>query len=113
MGMDNYEWQKNKAVVDRMYYTERVVQGTTFAAIAFTTVNMLFIRKNYFAAKSRAWLVPTWKWWGITNVVSVAVLQAPLTSHERNSQLKKRLLLGKWLYTLFHLDAEVVEVKTE
>ena len=104
MGMDEYAWQKNKAVVDRMYYTERVVQGTTFAAVCFTTVNLLFIRKNFFAAKMRARLMPTFKAWAITNVVSVAVLQAPLTSDERNIQLRKRLLLGKWLYTLFHLE---------
>ena len=107
MGMDNYEWQKNKAVVDRMYYTERVVQGTTFAAVCFTSVNMLMIRKNFFAAKMRARLMPTFKWWAITNVVSVAVLQAPLTADERNMQLRKRLLLGKWLYTLFHLEPVV------
>ena len=80
MGMDNYEWQKNKAIVDRMYYSERVPQTTTGFALAFTAANMLFIRKNYFAAKCRARILPTWKWWAITNFVCVGVLQAPLTS---------------------------------
>ena len=111
--MENYEWAKNKAIVDRMYYTERVVQTTTFFATAFTLVNLLYVRNNYFAARSRSYILPTWKWWAIINVGTVAVLQYPLTQHERNSQLKKRLSMGKWLYTLWHLDDEPVEETKE
>ena len=111
MGMDNYEWQKNKAIVDRMYYSERVVETTTFFAAAFTAVNMLYIRNNYFAARSRSYILPTWKWWAIINVATVAVLQYPLTADERRRQLRKRLNMGKWLYTLWHLDDPEEEAK--
>ena len=81
--MDNYEWQKNKAIVDRMYYSERVVQTTTFFALAFTTANMVLIRNNYFASRVRPYILPTWKWWAIINVGTVAVLQYPITADER------------------------------
>ena len=77
--MDNYNWQKNKAIVDRMYYTERVPQATTFAAACFTITNMLYMRSNYFAARSRSYILPTLKWWAIINVCTIAVLQFPLT----------------------------------
>ena len=74
MGMDNYEWQKNKAIVDRMYYTERVVQTTTFFATAFTAVNMLYVRNGFFAARSKSYIPKTWMWWAIINVCTVSVL---------------------------------------
>ena len=91
--------------MDRMYYTERVVQTTTFFASAFTAVNMLYVRNGFFAARSRSYILPTWKWWAIVNVGTVAVLQYPLTQDERRRQLRKRLEMGKWLYSLWHLDA--------
>ena len=102
--MDNYEWQKNKAIVDRMYYSERVVQTTTFFATCFTLTNFIHMRNNFFASKAKSYIVPTWKWWAIINVCTVAVLQYPLTQDERQRQLRKRLNMGKWLYTLYHLD---------
>ena len=102
--MDRYEWQKNKAIVDRMYYSERVVQTTTFFALAFTATNALHMRNNFFAARAKTYILPTWKWWAIINVCTVAVLQYPLTKDERSKQLHKRLSMGKWLYTLWHLD---------
>ena len=104
MGMDNYEWQKNKAIVDRMYYSERVVQTTTFFALLFTGTNALHMRNGYFAARARSYILPTFKWWAIINVCTVAVLQYPLTQEERYVQFRKRLNMGKWLYTLYHLD---------
>jgi len=102
--MDNYEWQKNKAVVDRMYYSERVFTSTTLAATFWTAVNMVFVRNNYFANIARARIMPTWKWWAIVNVGAISMLQAPLTSAERTQQWRKRQIMGKYLYTMYHLD---------
>lgn len=76
--MDNYEWQKNKAVVDRMYYSERCLLGTTIAASFCTAANLVFIRNNYFAETARRRLWPTWRNWGITNLVVIGVLLQPL-----------------------------------
>ncbi len=47
--METYEWQKNKAVVDRLYYSEQIIKGSTAAALGFTAVNYMFVRQNYFA----------------------------------------------------------------
>ena len=102
--MDNYEWQKNKAVVDRMYYSERVLMGTTIFATFSTVANMVFIRNNYFADRARARIVPTWRNWAVFNAVVIAMLLRPLTMDEINQQWKKRLIMGKYLYTMFHLD---------
>ena len=102
--MDNYNWQKNKAIVDRMYYSERVIQTTTLFALMFTGTNALYIRNGYFAARARGYIFPTLKWWAIINVGTIAVLQYPLTQEERFIQMRKRLNMGKWLYTLYHLD---------
>ena len=41
--METYEWQKNKAIVDRLYYSERILEGTTFGALLFTGVSGMFI----------------------------------------------------------------------
>ncbi len=51
--METYEWKKNKAVVDRMYYTERILEVTTFLAGTMTATEALYIQKNYFANQAR------------------------------------------------------------
>lgn len=102
--MDNYEWQKNKAVVDRMYYSERVLLGTSLAATFSTAANVVFMRNNYFADKARARILPTWRNWALFNVVVISMLLRPLTKEEIAQQWRKRLIMGKYLYTLYHLD---------
>ena len=109
--MDNYNWQKNKAIVDRMYYSERVPQATGFMALCFTLTNLLHMRNGYFPARARSYILPTWKWWFIINACTIAVLQFPLTQDERRRQLRKRWNMGKWLYTLYHLDDPEDDVK--
>lgn len=42
--MDNYNWQLNKAIVDRLYYTERVCETTWGFCTLFTATNMIYIR---------------------------------------------------------------------
>jgi len=109
--MDNYEWEKNKAVVDRMYYSERVLSTTTIFAGFFTSFNMLYIKKGYFANAARSRILPTLKWWAIINAVTIPMLLRPLTKEEMAQQWRKRLIMGKYLYTLYHMDpvAEVAK----
>lgn len=102
--MENYEWQKNKAVVDRLYYSERILLGSTLFASFYTATNLLFVQKNYFASTMRARIPRVWTWWAIGNVVALFILLRPLTKHEIEIQWRKRLIMGKWLYTLFHLE---------
>ena len=77
--MDNYKWQHNKAVTDRMYYSERVFTTTTLFATFFTAGNLTMIRNGYFADVIRARIIPTWKYWALTNLIVISVLQIPLT----------------------------------
>ena len=102
--METYEWQKNKAVVDRLYYSERILQNSTLIGVLATGTNMLFIKKNYFADASRARIPRIWTYWAVFNVVSLFVLLKPLTKEEIAVQWRKRKLMGKWLYSLYHLD---------
>ena len=104
--METYEWQKNEAIVTRMYYTERVMQTTTAGALTFTGINQMFISKGYFVNASRARFLPTWKWWALLTFPTVAILQWPITSQERYLQLRKRKSMGKWLYSTFHLELD-------
>ena len=48
--METYEWQKNKAVVDRLYYSERIFEGTTTIAGGLTGLELFFISRGYFAS---------------------------------------------------------------
>ena len=102
--METYEWQKNKAVVDRLYYSERILQNSTFIAFLMTGTNMLFIKKNYFADSARARIPRVWAYWAVFNAVSLFILIKPLTRDEIAVQWRKRKLMGKWLYSLYHLD---------
>lgn len=111
--MDNYEWQKNRAVVDRMYYSERCILGTSLAAVFSTGCNVTFIRNNYFADVAKARLMPIWRNWAIVNTVVIAMLLRPLTKEEMAQQWRKRLVMGKYLYTLYHMDPIEEKVATE
>ena len=102
--METYEWQKNKAVVDRMYYSERILLGTTLFALGTTATSMLYIQKNYFSDIMRARIPKVWTYWAAINAVCLFVLLRPLTRDEMQVQWRKRKIMGKWLYSLYHLD---------
>jgi len=102
--MDNYDWQKNKAIVDRLYYTERLCESTYFVAAAFTATNMLYIKKGYFAPIMRRRLLPIWLYTTAFNVTVGGMLLKPLRPEEIRVQMKKRWMMGKWLYSVYHLD---------
>ena len=102
--MDKYEWQVNRAIVDRLYYTERVWQTTYFACTAFTATNMLYIKKGYFSPLMKTRLVPCWVAATGFNCFITFMLLKPLRKEEIEVQVRKRMLMGKWLYSLFHLD---------
>merc|ERR1712185_874493 len=51
-------------------------------------------------------LLPIWGYFGAANGVLAFLMLKPLTPEERSSQLGKRLIMGKWLYSTFHLDVE-------
>ena len=103
--MDNYAWQKNEAVTKRMYYAERVFTSTTLAATFWTAANMVLVRNNYFASMARARIMPTWRNYFLFNAVAIGMLLAPLTKEEIATQWRKRVVMGKYLYTLYHLQS--------
>ena len=108
--MDQYNWQRNKAVVDRLYYSERTVQTTVFFASAYTLTNMFFIKKGFFVPTMRARLMPVWGYTMAFNAAVLFILLKPLRPEEIRTQVDKRINMGKWLYSLFHLeDAYAVE----
>ena len=102
--METYEWQKNKAVVDRLYYSERILTTSTLFAGAYTATNLLYINKKYFANEMRARIPKIWTYWAIGNAVTLFILLRPLTKEEIQVQWRKRQIMGKWLYSLFHLE---------
>ena len=104
MGMDTYEWQKNFAVVNRMYYAENCIKYTTLYAGGYTVFNAVMIRNNYFKRAATAALFPVWKKWAILNVVVIATLLKPLTMFEIEQQFRKRMHMGRYLFSLYHLE---------
>ena len=104
MGMDEYAWQKNFAVVNRVYYSEKCITGTTIAATLYTGFNFVLIRNNFFKKAASAALLPVWKKWLFTNVIVCGVLLRPLTWFEIEQQVRKRIIMHKYLYTLYHLE---------
>ncbi len=102
--METYEWQKNKAVVDRLYYSERILVTSTLFSGAYIGTNLLFVQKNYFANLMKARIAKVWTYWAIGNAVALFILLRPLTKDEIAVQWRKRQTMGKWLYSLFHLE---------
>lgn len=111
--MDKYEWKKNYAIVNRLYYTERLWETTVFIAAVYTASNLMFIRKGYFANTMKQRLVPIWgKLFGFNSLISF-ILLAPLQSDEIKVQMRKRFIMGKFLYSTFHLDPEQQKFATD
>ena len=104
--MDRYEWQVNEAVVKRLYYTERLWETTFLFAGMYTLANSIFVRQNYFRATMQSRLLPVWGRIIAFNSLITFILVKPLTPDERRIQIRKRLAMRKWLYTLYHLDEE-------
>ena len=104
--METYEWQRNKAITDRMYYSERIFQTTTFFAGAFTALNLLLMNKGMLADEARRKIPRYWMWWGGINAVCLFVLLKPLHKDELRIHWKKRRTMGKYLYSLYHLEDE-------
>jgi hypothetical protein len=50
--MSVYDWDHNCAVVDRLYYWEYFIRGTTFTALALTVKDLWFIRVNWYADRA-------------------------------------------------------------
>merc|ERR1719183_109034 len=104
--MDTYEWQKNFAIVNRLYYTERLWETTLFFTGLYTWANLMFIRKGFQVNVMRQRVMPIWgKVLGFNAAVTFVLLK-PLQPEEIRVQCKKRLIMGKWLYSVFHLDPE-------
>merc|ERR1712166_1727869 len=88
--MDTYEWQKNFAVVNGLY----------------SWANIMFVRKGYFVNTMKQRIAPIWMKVLGMNVVTTFILIKPLQQDEIDVQIKKRFIMGKWLYSTFHLDEE-------
>ena len=101
---DSYDWQKNAAIVYRLYCTERLWEYTYGFAALYTSVNALYVRKGYFTSTMKARLFPVWAYATGFNLAVTFILLKPLHKDEIQVQLKKRMIMGKWLYSLFHLD---------
>ena len=104
--MDNYKWQLNYAIVNRLYYTERIWMTTYGFSTLFTAANMLFIKKGYFAPVMRTRLLPIWMYATGFNLVMTFIMLKPLRPEEISGQVQKRLTMGKWLYSVYHLPQE-------
>ena len=102
--MENYDWQKNRAIVDRMYYSERIFTTSTLFACMATGLNLTMMRAGYFPKTLAPRIPKTWILWAAVNVVGISVLLRPLTKEEIAIQWRKRLTMGKYLYSMFHLD---------
>ena len=98
----------NKAVVTRLYYAERTVEATYGACAFYTATNMLYIKKGYFAPIMRTRLLPCWMAATALNATVVFMLLKPLRKDEISKQVKKRIAMGKWLYSMYHLEEDAI-----
>ncbi len=50
--MSDYDWNYNCAIVDRMYYWEYFIKGTSLVATTLTLKDLWFIRRNWYADRA-------------------------------------------------------------
>ena len=106
--MDEYDWQKNQAIVLRLYYTERTWETTCFFAGLYTMVNYTFMRRNYFKNLARTRIAPCWAYAMGINFITTFVMVKPLDwKEEVVPQVRKRVGMGKWICSTYHLDEDI------
>jgi hypothetical protein len=49
----SYDWDKNMAVVDRLFYWEYFIYGTTFTAGILTLKDLWYIKVNWYADRAK------------------------------------------------------------
>ena len=69
----------------------------------------MFMRKGYFVNTMRARLAPVWFKMLAFNSGVTFILLAPLQKSEIDIQVKKRFIMGKWLFSTFHLEEETMK----
>ena len=104
--MDTYTWKLNKAIVDRLYYTEMITKTTYGFCTAFTATHMLFIRKGYFAGTMQKRLFPMWLYATAFNATMAFIMLKPLRPEEIKAHWNKRLSMGRWLTSVYHLPLD-------
>ena len=80
--MDTYKWQLNKAVVDRLYYTERIWMTTWGFSALYTATNLYFIKRGYFTNLMRTRIAPIWAYTTVFNLVCTFIMIKPLRPEE-------------------------------
>jgi hypothetical protein len=50
--MSDYDWNYNCAIVDRLYYFEYFIKGTTLTALALTLKDLWLIRRNWYSDRA-------------------------------------------------------------
>ena len=111
--MDTYEWQKNHAIVLRLYYTERIFETTAFAGLCYSATNALYVKKGYMSQSMRGVMqkriLAPWPYILGFNAVMAFIMLKPLHMDEIKPQLQKRVRMGKWLHSTFHLTEDTVK----
>lgn len=51
--MSQYDWDKNCAVVDRLFYWEYFLRGTTFFAVMLGAKDLFFIQQNWYVDRAK------------------------------------------------------------
>merc|ERR1711981_1203761 len=108
--MDTYEWQKNHAIVLRMYYTERILETTGFFGLAYSATNALYVKKGYMSQSMRGVMakrvLAPWPYIAGINAFFGFIMLRPLYMDEIKQQVGKRFRMGKWLHSTFDLSEE-------
>jgi hypothetical protein len=50
--MSNYDWDYNCAIVDRIFYWEYFLRGTTIAATVLSMKDLWMVRRNWYADRA-------------------------------------------------------------
>jgi len=53
----SYEWKKNCAVVDRCFYLDYMIKGTTLIALLSTVKDVMFLKNNWYPERAKKRLV--------------------------------------------------------
>ena len=101
MGMETHEWRKNKAVTDRLYYTEQTLKTFWGFQFFYSWANAIVRAKGLPGGS----VLRPLKYVLAATVIVPAALLSPLTRFEIEQQWRKRVYMGKFLYTLHHLES--------
>merc|ERR1712166_1110623 len=107
----NLKWITTTGKRTKLLSTDATTPSVSLRSASSSLLSLLqptclYLKKNYCSHIMRGRVLPIWMYTGGFVALNTFVMLKPLRPEELDVQFRKRLIMGKWLYTTYHLGED-------